>query len=409
MILFVTRRIPHPSNIGVRIRQRNLLEACATVAPVELVFCFDYDSELEGMDAIQPYCSKIHPVRIDWSAQSKGSTLSRFAQEFISSKQLMPRQSRLTHSLRLKRLLGDLVPRSQLVQIERLDMSSHIDTYLNNKQRKVPLILDLDDVESKVRETWLRLAPRDKALERFSDRADLLLLKHYQRSIINKFDRVLVTSETDHKLVGGGKHISIVPNGTDVSVRVQPDISNGKTILCLGTYGYWPNVDALEYFLRDIFPLIRIEIPDAQVLIVGKDMPSSVRNLEDNNGITVHSDVPDVTPYYLDATVSIVPLRLGGGTRLKILEAFALGTPIVTTSIGCQGISAINDEHLLVADTPGEFANSCITLFRDEAKREALARNARELVLESYSWKSIQSDMANIVKSVIKSNQSDIR
>jgi glycosyltransferase involved in cell wall biosynthesis len=130
-------------------------------------------------------------------------------------------------------------------------------------------------------------------------------------------------------------------------------------------------------------------------------MPPRISALHDGETLIVSADVPSVEPHYREATISVVPLRAGGGTRLKILEAFALGRPVVSTSVGCEGLDVIGGEHLFVADTPAAFAESCVTLLRNPGLRRTLTMNARQLAEQRYSWNAIEPQIGELVAELL--------
>jgi glycosyltransferase involved in cell wall biosynthesis len=154
----------------------------------------------------------------------------------------------------------------------------------------------------------------------------------------------------------------------------------------VGTFTYRPNVDAALLLGREIFPLVRRAIPAARLLLVGHEPPDAVRALARERGVSLAGAVPDVRRAYERAAVAVAPLRAGGGTRLKILEAMALGRPVVSTRVGAEGLAVVDNEHLLLSDTPGEFGSSVARLLGDRPLRARLAANARRLVEARYDW-----------------------
>jgi glycosyltransferase involved in cell wall biosynthesis len=149
--------------------------------------------------------------------------------------------------------------------------------------------------------------------------------------------------------------------------------------------GYWPGIDAALHFSQDIFPRIREVIPDSALWIVGSNPAPDVRAL-DGASIHVTGRVESVIPYYEQSSVCVVPLRAGTGTRLKILEAMALGRPVVSTRVGCEGLDVTHGEHLLIADDPEDFAQHVLHLFQDDALYDRVTANAREHVMACYDW-----------------------
>jgi glycosyltransferase involved in cell wall biosynthesis len=163
--------------------------------------------------------------------------------------------------------------------------------------------------------------------------------------------------------------------------------------------GYEPNDDAAQYFCRDILPVIRRTVPAVELWIVGRDPSSAVRALASDT-VHVTGRVDDVVPYYQRSAVAIVPLRAGGGTRLKILEAMALGRPVVTTSIGCEGLDVRDNDHVVTADTAESFAARTVQLLNSAELRQAIAARARELVVTQYDWDAIAGQLLRLYEEV---------
>jgi glycosyltransferase involved in cell wall biosynthesis len=170
----------------------------------------------------------------------------------------------------------------------------------------------------------------------------------------------------------------------------------------IGSMSYPPCIDAALYFCNEILPLIRRAVPGVSCHIVGRDPPSEVRRLT-GPGLVVTGRVPDVVPCYRESTVCVVPLRAGGGTRLKILEAMALGRPVVSTTIGCEGLDVVHGEHLLIADTPEAFATSTVRLVTQPALARSLCANARQLVEARYSWDPIANRLMEVYEGMVAS------
>ena len=218
---------------------------------------------------------------------------------------------------------------------------------------------------------------------------------------------VLVTSEREALLLKPllpASMIAVVPNGVDLEAFQQT--SQGQEIpgrlIFTGSMDYYPNVDAVLYFARACWPLIRLKIPTATWQIVGKNPPPVVRDLTKLPNISVTGLVPNVKPYLAAATVAIAPLLIGSGTRLKILEALAMGKAVVSTSLGCEGLNVVPSKHLIVADQPEVFAQSIVDLLQNAEQRIILGRAGRMLAETEYSWTRCGNDVINAVVSILR-------
>lgn len=220
-----------------------------------------------------------------------------------------------------------------------------------------------------------------------------------EKEVYGRQDALFVTSERDKALLEAdfpGPSVHVVPNGVDTSYfRAGGEAAEPHTLVFTGAMNYFPNADGMLYFLREIFPLVRRQIPDARVSIVGGGPPRQLSAMASPE-VTVTGYVPDVRPYVARAGVYVVPLRMGGGTRLKVLEAMAMEKPVVTTRVGCEGIRVEDRASVLLADAPEQFASAVVELMRDADLRRKLVRNGRELVNAEYEW-SVIGDRLNSV------------
>lgn len=217
--------------------------------------------------------------------------------------------------------------------------------------------------------------------------------RRHDRTWLPRYDRLVTVSEQDRagalELVSGAR-VEVVPNGVDTE-GLQPtaDAPEPDTLVFTGSMAYPPNAEGIAWFVREVWPTVRDARPEARLLVVGRDPSEAVRSLGDDPGVEVTGAVPDIDPYFARATAAIVPIRSGGGTRLKVLEALAAGRPVVSTRLGAEGIEVRDDEHLLLADEPGEFAAAAVRLLEDGELRSRLATAGRQLVEERYDWRAL--------------------
>jgi glycosyltransferase involved in cell wall biosynthesis len=215
------------------------------------------------------------------------------------------------------------------------------------------------------------------------------LLRLEEAEACRRHDAIFATSERDRRLLETlvpGVPKFVIPNGVDPSYFTPAAGSpEPASLVFSGMMAYVPNNDGMLYFLDEIFPLIRAKVPGLKVYIVGNRPPKSLLERA-SESVIVTGYVEDVRPFISKASVYIVPLRMGSGTRLKILEAMSMGKPVVTTSIGCEGLDVVNGETAVIADDPLSFAGSVVDLLGDGQMRERLSRNGMELVRQKYDW-----------------------
>lgn len=218
------------------------------------------------------------------------------------------------------------------------------------------------------------------------------LLADYERSLWPKFPLRMVVSELDREILERncaiGKTI-VVSNGIDTqNILPLPDKAN-KIVLFIGTLSYYPNIDGVQYFVEEILPLIWEQDPKVQFWIAGAEPPQMLVDLALDKRIKVIANPADMTQVAKQCCVTVVPLRIGSGTRIKILHGMALGLPIVTTSLGCEGIGVTDGQELWVRDRPQEFAHATLDLLKDFDRRQAFRQKGRELVEKKYNWAAI--------------------
>ncbi len=238
-------------------------------------------------------------------------------------------------------------------------------------------------------------------------------IKSYEGQVLQFFDQTLAVSETDRRALRHAMRfaidssrthrsearISVIPIAVDTTDLQPVDRDHGSSnILAVGTLHFPPNADGVRWFLRDVFPKVRRRVPEATLTIVGKGPPSDLIHLASRQpeAVTVTGYVPDLAPFLKKAALMVVPVRAGGGMRVRILESFARAMPIVTTTVGMEGIDAVPDEHLLVADTESGFADKVSRLLQDEALQQALAVNGRRLAETCYDWRSVLGQLDEV-------------
>ena len=174
-----------------------------------------------------------------------------------------------------------------------------------------------------------------------------------------------------------------------------------NTLVYAGAITYQANHDAVEYFIREIFPLVHAQVPDVTLRVTGAVGTVSVEHLSRSRQVEFTGYLQDVRPTVAGSWASVIPLRMGGGSRLKILESMALGTPVISTSKGAEGLDVIPGKHLLIADTPGEFAAQTVRLLRDPGLRSSMTAQARQLIEDQYDWAEIGRKFCEVVEHAV--------
>ena len=373
-LLILSPFFPSPPTQGGKIRVFNLVKylsrrnrvtlACLTSEPVE-----DYGP-------LRDYCEQIvcveRPVRT-------ARDLTRFLLGGIPYNYLR------YESAEFRAALAELL-RTQAfdaVQVEMPMLWQYADLFAG-----LPVALDAHNVEYEL-VRGLRLGcgnPLKKALyaveeSRFQRREEAAWEECRCCFTVSDQERAVVAAR-----VGAGSKVVTVPNGVDLERFVfRPKPERGRRILFLGGMDWAPNLDAARYFLGEILPLIHQRQPEAEVDFVGKDL-WRIKDLVRSGRVRLHENVPEVLPWFQQADLLAVPLRMGAGTRIKILEAMAAGVPVVTSAKGCEGTGVVAEKHLLIADSAGDFAGEVLRLLNDGALATRLVGEARLLVEREYSW-----------------------
>ena len=265
-----------------------------------------------------------------------------------------------------------------------------------------PAVLFTHNVESEIwrRHAETKSSPIARALYAMQHRRML----RYEGGALSRFDGVLAVSDADRetfaRLYPGAvkRPVQVVSTGVDTdyfapSAVDAPESAIRNQLIFTGSMDWLPNEDAMLFFCRDILPLIRAEEPGVRLTIVGRAPTPAVKKLADDPSVTVTGRVDDVRPYMKDAAVYIVPLRIGGGTRLKIFEAMAMGKAVVSTTVGAEGLPVTSGEHVVLADEPRAFAASVVGLMRNLESRARLEAAARALVVERYDWSAVAGEL----------------
>jgi polysaccharide biosynthesis protein PslH len=272
------------------------------------------------------------------------------------------------------------------------------------KRYNIPVILRLHNIESMNIKTYME--KQSNYLIRCFLKNEQTKLCNYENKYCKIFDRVLLVSQQDEKLLLNMDHeikTAVVPSGVEIEDYSNDGGSSQEedgTVLWIGALGWPPNQDSFWWFYNKIVPLLIAQKPDIKIEVVGSNPPSEIRNLVRPN-VKVIGEVIDVKQYYRRAQVCVVPLRAGSGIRMKLLEMFAMKKAVVSTSIGCEGLNVNHLQHLWIADNEKDFANGIVLLLQNEHLRKTIGNWARKFIEKSYSWDYIASQFEEKYKMVL--------
>lgn len=388
-ILFLSRWFPYPINNGSKLRIHNLLRGLAKRHDVTLLSFADQPDVSPEAPELQSICSDVHVV--PWREFDPNSLYARLG--FLGSK---PRFLSDTHSVEMETMIRTLISKNgfDLVIASQFSMASYY-PYFGD----VPALFE--ELELGVFHDGAAYA--DGFFKRLRLNLTWFKFRKYLSRLLDSFRCCTVVSEQELRLFAAHfpqykPKVSTIPNCINVEeydgLGVEP-VPN--QLIFSGPFRYNANYEAMQWFVGEVFPKVLEQVPDARLLITGDHAGLP---LPPAPNVTLTGYVPDIKSLVASSWISIAPLLSGGGTRLKILEAMAVGTPVIATSKGAEGLDAVPDEHLLIADSPENFANQVIKVLKDRKMRDRLSVNGRRLVKEKYNWETMMPRFLQLVESV---------
>jgi glycosyltransferase involved in cell wall biosynthesis len=292
--------------------------------------------------------------------------------------------------------------RYDIVQLEGIEMSPYLDMIRASRHRPEYIVLDWHNIES---ELAARHAVHGRTpLHRLYMRHAVGQLRTIERELLDHCDLHLVTSRREREVFlqsSATANIMVLENGVDSTYFASasgsdndPSPGSGRDrLLFIGSMDYSANIDAVMYFVEEAWPAIQRDFPALRFTVVGRNPPASIRALAVRAGLEVTGTVADVRPYYQEAFAAVVPLRVGGGTRLKVLEAMAAGVPVVSTTVGVEGLRLEPGVHFSVADSPAAFHRAIDELRGGSRSWRQLAAAGRKLAAETYDWQNVCAEL----------------
>jgi glycosyltransferase involved in cell wall biosynthesis len=399
-ILIIAHKVPFPPRGGATLRNFNLLKECADNNEIHL-FAFTQEPYLrdpaelrKSVETLKRYCKHVEVFRIP----TDGHRLRWYLLLFFNTFSLTPysawrfRSNKMIEAIKmhLKQQTFDLVEIGTIALADYADLTPDL-----------PKLLIHHNVESELLYRRANTAGNLLARAYLSWQADKL--RRFEKKALSSFDHHTVVSERDKNVLAksnSAADITVIDNGVDTDYfRPSDQTIEPDTLVYAGSMSWYPNAEAMLYFAREIWPLLRNEVPSIVMNVIGSHAPKGLIEVgKRDSNFKLHGFVDDVRPIIHKAGVYVVPITVGGGTRLKILDAMAMGKAIVSTSIGCEGIRTRHGENILIADDPKEFCREIVRLLNDENLRRRLGTNARKTAEEYYSWKKIAPRLNEIYR-----------
>ncbi len=392
-LLFLSRWFPYPPHNGARIRVYNLLKTLSRQYRVDLLSFAEEEVRPEDREALRGICRRVDIVPYRPFHPGRGRALLGFLAP-------QPRFLVDTYQPEIARRMSALQARTRyaLVLASELDMLPYL-----RRAAGAPAVLEELEIGTAY-DAWKN---EQRALPRLRRRLTWWKLSGYLRRTLPRLHGCTTVSAVERERIRAAAPaappLEVVPNGVDTrTYRGDFGPPEADTLIYSGALTYSANFDAVDYFLRDIFPRVRARRPGVRLRITGKTDGVPLARLPLGEHVTLTGYVEDIRPVVARSWAAIVPLRVGGGTRLKILEALALGTPVVSTSKGAEGLDLQDGKHLLIADTPQEFAEAVTRLLSDAALREELGHRGREQVRRLYDWERIGAQLNAYLQRILE-------
>lgn len=400
-VLFLTPDLPYPPHQGAAIRTYNLIKNLAPRHDVHLLSFLQGGDEGQRLEALSPYCANVITV----PAPSRSAGRRALSVLFSSRPDMALRLPSTEFDNQLRMCL--LRERFDFVQVEAIEMAQYGLAAKEIRASSQPLVV-FDDINAeyllqrRAFETDVR-HPR-RWLGAVYSLVQWRKLQRYERRVCQRLDRIVVVSEADARALQRlvpGLRCFVVPNGVDTNYfqPTSPEAESDTTLVFTGKMDFRPNVDAVLWFVENVLPLIRQQMPEAVFKIVGRNPHPRVQALGETPNVSLTGYVSDIRPYIEEAAVYVVPLRVGGGTRLKVMEAMSMGKAIVSTSLGCEGIDVSPGRELLIADDAGSFAQAVVGLMKDRDRRRTLQVAARRAAEREHDWTQITPLLEHVYES----------
>ena len=401
-ILFLTQILPYPPDSGPKVKTWNVIRYLAQNQHQITLVSFVRSEELENVSTLEKTCSAVHVVPIQ---RSIIRDIGYMIRSYITGRPFLIERDDLYP---IQKLVNDLMQENDFdfIHADQLTMVQFALRGASFSQSgKTKVVFDAHNA------VWT-IVDRMKANASWYLKPILGVetkrIKRYEGELLTKVDHVLAVTDADrygleealkYSSFSGDERvapIAVIPIAVDTQ-RLQPikRKPESKTIVTLGTLHYPPNADGIRWFFNDVFPLIQKRTPEINLVIIGKNPPPDFLDFAEKNPNTVKVTgyVPDLAPLLEESALTVVPVRAGGGMRVRILEAFAYAMPVVTTTVGLEGIDAEHGKEVLVADTEIDFANFVSQLIENVPLQEKLAANARRLATTKYDWQVTLSGM----------------
>lgn len=396
-VLQFAPRAPWPLDTGAKLRNYHLARVLALQAEVSLLA---FSEPGQDPTELTPAYDKVVTVPRD-----QGYSLGKLLRGAVGNTPL-PLLNYTSEEMKqaLARILNE--KEFDIIQIESIHLMNYLPVIRAARSRSL-VICDWHNVESDLMRQYAE-SQSNIARKTYARRTARLMSESEVRAL-REFDAHLVVSEHDAsrlRTMNSGSRIQVIENGVDVDYYHDDDQTKiRKRIVFVGSMDYHANIQAAISFATNVWPMVHEKHSEMTLTIVGRDPSTSVRELATMAGVEVTGSVEDVRPYYREAVIAVVPLKVGGGSRLKILEAMAAGVPVLSTTLGVEGLYVHNGENILLSDSNEGLAGAIMSLMSDSDLRTQIISGGRKLVADRYDWSRLGSTLFDYYQQLLSERQ----
>jgi polysaccharide biosynthesis protein PslH len=392
-ILQLAPRLPYPLTDGGKVGIFNITKHLALRGHKITMVSFDQERQ-QDLGPLHEVCNLI-PIRGKTDDSMIGGFLNLFSH--------VPYKISKYYSSKFQSSLMQLLQTENfdIVHVDHLHMAYY--GILCKRMANLPIVLREHNVESTIVERFVQTITTPM-IRCYLD-AQLKRIRRYEAEQTGLFDMCCMITEEDRKRLhelNRSVKTCVIPGGVEAAYFSNVPVTSKvpRSICFFGSFSWIANKDGVLWFLENVFSKVLEKMPDATFYLIGKDIPTHIRAYQNDN-VIVRGYASDLKQELSRYEITIAPIRIGGGIRLKILESFAMQIPVVATSIGCEGIQAKDSEHLLIGDTPDEFAGQVVRLLSDKELRSRIIHNAYALADEKYRWERVPEQFEKMYKEVI--------
>ena len=385
-VLQFAPRTPWPLDTGAKLRNYHLARILAIQVRISLLAFGDEQNETSALETVYE--------RIVTVPRLAGYSFAKVLRGAVGRTPL-PLLNYTTNEM--SNTLAQVLAENDfdIVQVESIHLMNYLPVIRAARSRPI-VVCDWHNIESDLMRQY---AEREQSLARKTyARRTARLMNEFEQRALNEFDSHIVVSGQDGerlRRMNARARIFAIENGVDVSYYAGEQSAGMKRIVFVGSMDYHANIDGAINFARDLWPSMRKQQPELVFTIVGRDPSPDVRALSAIDGVEVTGSVDDVRPFYREAIAAVVPLNVGGGSRLKILEAMAAGVPVVSTKLGAEGLDLSDGQNVLLTDATEQLAERLINLIDDQDLRRRLIEGGKRLVRERYDWSALGAKLSD--------------